>query len=188
MRLRNCASSWRSARVSSSGNSRPEQRSIGRGRATSIFNRLILAGLVSLATTASADTPGVYERTAQKPIAEVVTDVEFAIVERNFRITGNLHIGKGIRERDGDDFPDYEVILFCNLGYAREMLQLDPSLINFCPGRVTVRGTGSGVVVSAPLLPQNTGDTNTDALMNRINSLLREIVDYAVEPWLGNAR
>ena len=174
--------------MSSSGNSLQVQRGAGRVRAVSILFRLILAGLASLATAASADTPRVYERSAQKPIAEVITDAEFAIVERNFRITGNLHIGKGIRERDGGDFPDYEVILFCNLGYAREMLQLDPSFINFCPGRVTVRGTGSGVVVSAPLLPQNTGDANIDALMNRLNSLLREIVDYAVEPWLGSAR
>lgn len=174
--------------MSSSGNSRPDRSGTGRVRAPSTFDRLILAGLILLATTVSADTPDVYERTAQKPIAEVVTDAEFAIVERNFRITGNLHIGKGIRERNGDDFPDYEVILFCNLGYAREMLQLDPSFINYCPGRVTVRSAGSGVVVSAPLLPQNTGDANTDALMNRLNSLLREIVDYAAEPWLGNAR
>jgi uncharacterized protein (DUF302 family) len=133
----------------------------------------------------SSDT---YERTAQKPLAEVVADAEFAIIERNFRITGSLHIGKAIRERDGDGFPDYEVILFCNLGFARQMLELDPDLINFCPGRVTIRGGATGIVVSAPLLPQNTGDARMDNLMRKLNGLIREIVDYAAEAWIPEVK
>ena len=150
-----------------------------------------LAAAVSLATApAFAELPEFYERDTQKPVSEVVEDAEFAIIERNFRVTGNLHIGKGIRERDGGDFAEYEVILFCNLGYAREMLELDPGFINFCPGRVTVRGAGAGAgaIVSAPLLPQDNGDARMDALMEKLNTLIREIVDYAAESWIQEVR
>jgi uncharacterized protein (DUF302 family) len=146
-----------------------------------------LAGGTPCAAAPAAEPPAVYERTAQKPLAQVVEDAEFAIVERNFRITGNLHIGKGIRERDGDDFPDHEVILFCNLGYAREMLELDPGFINFCPGRIAIRATPAGVVVSAPLLPQNAGKARIGTLVTKLNALMREIVDYAAESWIQEA-
>jgi uncharacterized protein (DUF302 family) len=149
--------------------------------------RVALVGATFLAAP-SAPGADIYERTTQKAVAEVVADAEYAVTERNFRITGNLHIGKGIRERNGGEFPDYEVILFCNLAYAREMLELDPASINYCPGRVAVRSDAGGVVVSAPLLPQNTGDARVDALMTRLNTLIREIVDYAAEPWIREAR
>lgn len=144
----------------------------------------VLAGGMSHAATPADELPAIYERATQKAFAQVVEDAEFAIVERNFRITGSLHIGKGIRERDGDDFPDHEVILFCNLGYAREMLELDPGFINFCPGRIAIRATAAGVVVSAPLLPQNTGKARVGALVTKLNTHIREIVDYAAESWI----
>lgn len=148
-----------------------------------------LAAAVSLPwSQAFAGQPDIYERETRKPLSEVVEDAEFAIVERNFRVTGNLHIGKAIRERDGGDFPDYEVVLFCNLGYAREMLELNPEFVNFCPGRVTVRGAGAATIVSAPLLPQNTGDPRLDALMKKLNTFIREIVDYAAESWIQENR
>ncbi|NIQ11060.1 MAG: DUF302 domain-containing protein, partial [Gammaproteobacteria bacterium] len=49
------------------------------------------------------------------------------------RITDRLHIGRAIRDRGYEDFPDYEIILFCSLTYARRMLELEPEFINFCP-------------------------------------------------------
>ncbi|NIR94830.1 MAG: DUF302 domain-containing protein, partial [Gammaproteobacteria bacterium] len=66
-------------------------------------------------------------------MAEVLEDAEFAISERNMRITDRLHIGRAIRDRGYEDFPDYEIILFCSLTYARRMLELEPEFINFCP-------------------------------------------------------
>ena len=125
-----------------------------------------------------------YERVTQKPVAEVVEDVEFAITERNFRITSQLHVGRGIRERDKINFPDYEVILFCNLGIARQMLELDPGFINYCPGRITVRRGGEATHIAAPLLPRPTGpNAALAALVDQINAQLRVIVDYGTEHW-----
>lgn len=130
-----------------------------------------------------AQLPALYQRPTPKALAEVLDDLEFAITERNFRITGRLSIGKAIRERDGNSFPDYEVILFCNLGLARDMLQLEPEYVLYCPGKVAVRGTSAGFVISAPLLPEDTDLAALNALAARVNALIRQIVDYGAEPW-----
>lgn len=149
---------------------------------------LLLFALALQGGCAGAPRPaGMYERTTGKPVAEAVDDVEFAITERNFRITGQLHVGRGIRERDGIEFPDHEVLLFCNLGLARQMLELDPGYINHCPGRVAVRAEGGVTRISAPLLPLEPGaNPALAALVARINGLLREIVDYGTERWSGH--
>jgi uncharacterized protein (DUF302 family) len=126
----------------------------------------------------------VYERAAHKPVAEILEDAEFAISERNFRITGRLHVGRGIRERDGTDFPDYEVLLFCNLGYARQMLELDPTFIIHCPGRVSVRGGSDMAFIAALLLPEpDETESPLAVLVRKINADLRAIVDYGAETW-----
>ncbi len=126
----------------------------------------------------------IYERTTRKAVTEVVEDVEFAISERNFRVTSQLHVGRGIRERDSIDFPDYEVILFCNLGLARRMLELDPGYINYCPGRITVRRGGNTTHIAAPLLPEHAGqDAALAALVRDTNAQLRAIVDFGTEYW-----
>ena len=126
----------------------------------------------------------IYERTTQKTVTEVVEDVEFAISERNFRVTSQLHVGRGIRERDRIDFPDYEVILFCNLGLARQMLELNPAFINYCPGRVTVRRGGDKTYIAVTLLPEPAGqDAALATLVRDTNTQLRAMVDFGTENW-----
>ena len=141
--------------------------------------------ILSLAPAAGqgAQMPVLYERATPKVLAEVLDDLDFAITERNFRITGRLSIGKAIRERDGGSFPDYEVILFCNLGLAKNMLELEPEYVVFCPGKVAVRDTSAGIIISAPLLPEDTDRPALNALSARINGLIRQIVDYGAQPW-----
>ena len=73
-----------------------------------------------------------------KPFEDVVFELDFAITERNFRITGRNTIGKGLRERGYSDFPNVEVIHFCNLEYAREVLLIDPGFVAQMPCRITV--------------------------------------------------
>lgn len=124
-----------------------------------------------------------YEARTEKPLAQVLGDTEFAITERNFRITGRLHIGKGIRERGNKDFPDYEVILFCNLSYAERMLELEPEYVNYCPGRISFRESGDTIIISAPLLPESRDNSQLNLLVKKINSLIREIIDFSVQEW-----
>ncbi len=119
-----------------------------------------------------------------KPIEEVLDDAIFAITERNFRLTSHLHIGKSIRDRKNPEFPDYEVLLYCNLSYAKKMLELDPNLITSCPGRITVRQKGDRVNITAPLWPEKMKDNELKLHMQKMNELVREIVDYAADDWL----
>jgi len=125
-----------------------------------------------------------YQLSTEKVLEEVLDDTIFAITERNFRITGHLHIGKGIRDRKNPDFPDYEVLLYCNLVYAKKMLELDPEMINSCPGRITVRQHNKKVVITATLLPVDMKNEELKSHMQHMNVLIREIVDYAADDWL----
>jgi uncharacterized protein (DUF302 family) len=125
-----------------------------------------------------------YQLTTEKLLEEVLDDTIFAITERNFRITGHLHIGKGIRDRKNPDFPDYEVLLYCNLAYAKKMLELDTEMINSCPGRITVRQDDEKVVITAPLWPVDMKNEELKSHMQEMNILVREIVDYAADDWL----
>ncbi|MCK5669272.1 MAG: DUF302 domain-containing protein [Gammaproteobacteria bacterium] len=125
-----------------------------------------------------------YQLSTEKALEEVLDDTIFAITERNFRITGHLHIGKGIRDRKNPDFPDYEVLLYCNLVYAKKMLELDPEMINSCPGRITVRQDNEKVIITAPLWPVDMKNEELKSHMQNMNVLIREIVDYAADDCL----
>ncbi len=125
-----------------------------------------------------------YQMETDKPFEEVLDDAIFAITERNFRLTSHMHIGKAIRDRKNPDFPDYEVLLYCNLSYAKKMLELDPNMISSCPGRITVRQNGNRVNITAPLWPEKMKDNELKLHMQEMNRLIREIVDYAADDWL----
>ncbi|MFB3100163.1 MAG: DUF302 domain-containing protein [Gammaproteobacteria bacterium] len=125
-----------------------------------------------------------YQVETDKPFEEVLDDAIFAITERNFRLTSHLHIGKSIRDRKNPDFPDYEVLLYCNLSHAKKMLELDPNMISSCPGRITVRQNGDRVNITAPLWPEKMKDNELKLHMQKLNGLIREIVDYAADDWL----
>jgi uncharacterized protein (DUF302 family) len=125
-----------------------------------------------------------YQMDTDKAFEEVLDDTIFAITERNFRITGHLHIGQAIRDRNNPDFPDYEVLLYCNLVYAKKMLDLDPDMISTCPGRITLRQSDEHVIITAPLWPEVSKDKALRIHMQKMNELIHEIVDYAADDWL----
>jgi len=152
---------------------------------------LLLAALFLCAATAAADGPvdtparpstALIERGAtEKSFDDVILELDFAITERNFRITGRNTIGKGLRERGYADFPDVEVIHFCNLEYAREVLLIDPGYVAQMPCRITVHREGGQTVVSLILLPQDHPDPRVNAFAVRMNGLLREIMAFVLE-------
>lgn len=112
---------------------------------------------------------------------DIILELDYAITERNFRITGRNTIGKGLRERGYTDFPDVEVIHFCNLEYAREVLLIDPGFVAQMPCRLTVHRQGEKTVVSVILLPEDHPDPRVNAFAHRINGLLREILAFVLE-------
>lgn len=128
------------------------------------------------------DSEALIERAhTDKQFADVVFELEFAITERNFRITGRNTIGKGLRERGYDDFPDVEVIHFCNLEYAREVLEIDPGYVAQMPCRITVHSVPDGTIVSLILLPEDHANEKVNAFARRMNAILRDIVAFVLE-------
>ena len=47
-----------------------------------------------------------YQAETNKPYADVLAELEVAISEQNFRITGHSRVGKVIRDRGTKDFPE----------------------------------------------------------------------------------
>ena len=131
----------------------------------------------------SSDETGFSRIESDKPIAQILDDLEFAITERNFRINNRLHIGKAISERVSSGFPDYEVILFCNLSHAQKMLELAPEFISHCPHRLAVRDNGDTRIITASLLPEDTSNSELNEVTGKVNDLVREMLEFAAKEW-----
>ena len=142
----------------------------------------LLLGLVSFTCAATPDAAKLILRgETTESFDDVILELDFAITERNFRITGRNTIGKGLRERGYTDFPDVEVIHFCNLESAREVLLLDPGFVAQMPCRLTVHRQGDKTVISVILLPEDHPDARVNAFAHRTNALLREILAFVLE-------
>jgi len=146
------------------------------------------AGIVALAiqlagcTQASPPSEALIVRAqTSKSFDDVIFELDFAITERNFRITGRNTIGKGLRERGYDDFPEVEVIHFCNLEYAREVLVIDPGYVAQMPCRITVHTTAHATVISLIRLPEDHPDERVNSFARRMNAILLEIVNFVLE-------
>lgn len=133
--------------------------------------------LLSSACTKAPDQ--IFEITTQKPFEDVLQDTEFAITENNFRITNRLHIGKAIKERGNEDFPQNEIVLFCNLELAEEMLKIEPRYINYCPYKITITESDGTVTIGTRLLPSITDNPEMDNISKYINTILNSMVEYA---------
>ncbi|MEM7468410.1 MAG: DUF302 domain-containing protein, partial [Pseudomonadota bacterium] len=123
------------------------------------------------------------ERSAtSKAFDDVIFELDFAITERNYRITGRNTIGAGLRARGYEDFPNVEVIHFCNLEYAREVLLLDPGFVAQMPCRITVHEEKENTIISLILLPEDHENEAVNQFSRRMNGILREIVSFVIEP------
>lgn len=125
--------------------------------------------------------PTYYQAETTKPYGDVLAELELAITERNFRITGHNKIGSVIRERENIAFPDYDTVQFCNLTHARKMLEISPAAVIYMPCNVTVRSERGKVIVSTHLLPTDSANAELNAFAAKMNEQLKEIVDFATE-------
>ncbi|MGR8947144.1 MAG: DUF302 domain-containing protein, partial [Gammaproteobacteria bacterium] len=117
-----------------------------------------------------------------KSFDDVIFELDFAITERNYRITGRNTIGKGLRARGYEDFPDVEVIHFCNLEYAREVLILDPGFVAQMPCRITIHEESDKTVISLILLPEDHENEQVNEFSRRMNAILRDVVSFVIDP------
>ena len=145
----------------------------------------VLPALIFLASSCARGEIEVYEKTSQKALPDILEDAEFSITEHNLRIVDRLHIGQAVRARGNQQFPEYEIILYCSLTFAEKILSLSPGIINSCPGRITVRGTKGSYIISAPLWPERSNNADLNRLMQNMNGVVKTIVDYAATDWLA---
>lgn len=142
----------------------------------------LLALLLPACAVQKESEPRYYQaETATKPYADVLAELELAITERNFRITGHNKIGSVIRERDNIPFPDYDTLQFCNLTLARQMLEMSPEAVMYMPCNVTVRSQNGRVYVTTHLLPTDSPNPKMNDFARDMNQKLKQIVDFAVE-------
>jgi len=152
------------------------------GRAGLAFSLLLALAPAEPSEPVSASGGPIVRFVTEKSFADVIFDLDFAITERNFRITGRNTIGEGLRERGYSDFPDVEVIHFCSLELAREVLLIDPGFVAQMPCRITVHEHDGKTVISLILLPLDHVDDRVNAFARRMNGMLTEIVDFVVAP------
>lgn len=142
---------------------------------------ILLILTASCVTTPPAKGPDWYQTTSSKPYDDVLAELELAITENNFRITGHNHIGSVIRQRENIAFPDYDTVQFCNLTLAREMLEISPAAVAYMPCNISVRSENGKVVIVTHLLPTDGADEKLNAFFRGLNEKLKRIVDFAAD-------
>lgn len=121
-----------------------------------------------------------YQTETVKPYDDVLAELKIAIAENNFRITGHNRIGKVIRDRGTEDFPDYDAIQFCHLTHAKTLLLMSPHSVRHMPCNAVMYNYQGKTIVSTHLLPTDTENPELNDFSAKMNALLRQIVDFAV--------
>ena len=150
---------------------------------------VIFASLVLIASCAiQTRQPNVHSRRVDyyqletdKPYDEVLAELEIAIAEHNFRITGHSRVGKVIRERGAKDFPEYDTLQFCNLTLAKTMLEITPHAVGFMPCNVVIYQFAGKTIIKTHLLPEDGDNPELNEFAVKMNPQLKQIVDFAAE-------
>ncbi len=146
----------------------------------------IFAILVLIASCASQNVDNskiiyYYQADTQKPYDDVLAELEIAIAEHNFRITGHSRVGKVIRDRGTKNFPEFDTIQFCNLTRAEIILKMSPHAVSYMPCNVVVYSFEGKTIVKIHLLPTDSENVELNDFSEKMNDILKQIVDFSVE-------
>jgi uncharacterized protein (DUF302 family) len=145
----------------------------------------IIATLVVIASCANTlpkkESPAYYQANTIKPYDDVLAELEIAISEHNFRMTGHSRVGKVIRDRGTKNFPNYDTLQFCNLTHAKTLLEMSPHSIQHMPCNVITYEYQGKTIVKTRLLPINSDNKKLNSFAKKMNTRLKAIVDFAVE-------
>lgn len=119
-----------------------------------------------------------YTRESNKDFSDVISDLEFAISQFNYRLTGRNQVGAAIGDMQNKAREKATVLHFCNTQAAKEILDINPLYLLHMPCRITVREQGDVVLVDARLLSEE--DLAMKKIALRVNKMMRDIVDFAV--------
>jgi len=149
-----------------------------------IARSIIFVSMLIIASCAS-QPPGefipYYEVETHKPYDDVLAELEVAIAENNFRITGHSRVGKVIRDRGTKNFPEYDTIQFCNLTEAKIILLISPQAIRHMPCNIVTYQFHGKTVIRSHLLPTDTDNKALNEFSVRMNQILKKMVDFAAE-------
>jgi uncharacterized protein (DUF302 family) len=149
-----------------------------------MLNRFLSILVLLSLTTACNETPTsrVYERLSPYDYEETLLNLDVAISEYNYRIIHRSHIGQAVRDRGDTHYPLSTITSFCNITYAKEMLEINPDLINDMPCIAAVRETNDDtVIVSTRLMDEDTGGAAQQAFAKKINQNLIGIVNSTTD-------
>ncbi len=144
---------------------------------TLLLSVLLLTGCVNNHATDSR----IYEKVSEYSFEDTLMNLDIAIAEHNYRIIHRSNIGQAIRDRGDIDFPLSTITSFCNISYAKEMMLINPDLINEMPCNIAVREQDQRVLVSSQLMNENTGAVEQQAFAKKINTNLINIIEATVE-------
>jgi len=88
----------------------------------------------------------IYQQQSLDNFEDTLQNLDIAISEHNYRIIHRSNIGQAIRDRGDEQYPLSTVISFCNITYAKEMMDINSDLINDMPCIVTVRQEAKEVI------------------------------------------
>ncbi len=142
---------------------------------------LFITACVSQMPTTNSKTIHYYQIETKKPYDDVLAELEIAIAEHNFRITGHSRVGKVIRDRGTLNFPNYDTVQFCNLTHAKTLLQLSPHAVTYMPCNVVIYDFKQKTIIKTHLLPIDTDNKELNVFSKKMNIKLKEIVDFAAE-------
>ncbi len=144
-----------------------------------ILSQILLAACAELPP--NSELSYYYQAETDKPYADVIAELEAAIAEHNFRITGHSRVGKVIRERGADNYPEYDTIQFCNLTLAKTVLDITPHAIGYMPCNIVTYQYAGKTIIKIHILPEDTGNEQLDAFARQMNPELKAIVDFAAK-------
>lgn len=124
----------------------------------------------------------IYEKQSSYSFEDTILNLDIAISEYNYRIIHRSHIGQAVRDRGDKDFPLSTITSFCNITYAKEMMQINPVLINDMPCNIGVRQTVDGkVIIGTKLMDEQVPDPAQQAFARKINANLKGIIGATIE-------
>jgi uncharacterized protein (DUF302 family) len=145
----------------------------------------IVTSLLIIASCASQQSNSelihYYQAETAKPYDDVLAELEVAIAEHNFRITGHSRVGKVIRDRGSEDFPEYDTLQFCNLTHAKTLLLMSPQAVSYMPCNIVTYQYKGKTIVKTHLLPTHTDNQELNQFSEKMNKTLKLIVDFGVE-------
>ena len=128
------------------------------------------------------DGSKIYQQHSDYSFEDTLLNLDLAISVHNYRIIHRSQIGQAVRDRGVKNFPLSTITNFCNITYAKEMIEINSDLINEMPCTIAVREeTGKGIIVSTRLMDQHTANDKQNEFAQKINNNLKSIIAATVE-------